>query len=56
MKTAIEETRRRVREVLATAPKRPGTTAKLPPARIALVRYSLVEIEEQPSERHPGQR
>jgi len=50
MKTAIEETRRRVREVLDTTPKRTWATAKLPPARIALVQFSLVEIEEFPSD------
>jgi len=50
MKMTIEETRRRVREVLDTSPKRAWAAAKLPPARIALVQFSLVEIEEFPSD------
>lgn len=50
MKTTMEETRRRVREVLDTAPKRIWANAKLPPARIALVQFSLVEIEEFPGD------
>jgi hypothetical protein len=50
MKATIEEARRRVREVLDTVPKRTWATAKLPPARIALVQFSLVEIEEFPSD------
>jgi hypothetical protein len=50
LKSTIEETRRRVREVLDAAPKRTWASTKLPPARIALVQFSLVEIEEFPND------
>ena len=51
MKIVREETIRRVREVLGGGPARVWGSAKLPPARITFVPFTLAEVEILPDER-----
>ena len=51
MNIVQEETIRRVREVLGSCPGRAWQPSKLPPARIALVPFTLAEVEILPDDR-----
>ena len=51
MKIVREDTLRRVREVLGSRAKRVWKPAKLPPATIAFVPFTLAEVEEVPDDR-----
>ena len=51
MKIVREDTLRRVREVLGSRTKRAWKPAKLPPATIAFVPFTLAEVEELPDDR-----
>lgn len=53
MIAALEETRRLVRDVLDDLKNGHSTPGKLAPACIALVRFSLAEVEEVPAAPDP---